>query len=91
MQSETANNKKQQRQRRAFGAVDTLGMLAAIIDEVRAAGLRVTTRNDDARQLWVIEIAGAHQVRTDAGLTVDVRPTEQPGQIETNPGVKDAK
>lgn len=78
MQGKTANDRKQQKQRRAFGAADTLGMFAAVIEEARGAGLKVTTRNDDGRQSWIIEIAGAHQVRTAAGVTVDMRPTEQP-------------
>jgi hypothetical protein len=65
-----------------FGADDYLGMLTAILSDARDAGMVIRTRNDDAADggtgAWVIEIAGAQQTRTPAGLHVGMRTLTAP-------------
>lgn len=86
MQNKTATNNGQGKKRRVFGAADTLGMLTVIIEECRAAGLMVTTRNDEAAGSWLIEVKNAHQIKTDEGLRVDVRPPAQVEPVTTPEG-----
>lgn len=75
MPDQTASNsgKRKQRQPRVFAPADYLGMLTAIITDARLAGLLITTRNDEGRRAWVIEIYDAEQVVTPEGLVVRLR------------------